>query len=60
MVTFARTRTKSLISWLWPDKEKTINDKIVELNKSQKLIEDITDQNKCFLEASKNGGVWFS
>ena len=41
-------------------KAKTLNNQIVELDKSKNLIEDIAEQNKCFLEASKNGGMWFS
>ena len=60
MVSFARARTRSLISRLWPVTEKPINNKAIELNKSKKLIKDIAEQNKCFLEASKNGGMWFS
>ena len=60
MVSFARARTRSLLSRLWPVTEKTLNNQTVESHKSKKLIEDIAEQNKCFLEASKNGGMWFS
>ena len=60
MVAFARARTKSLLSKLWPVKEKPIINKKVDLKKAKKLIEDIKEQNKCFFEASKNGGMWFS
>ena len=60
MVSFARARTRSLLSRLWPVTGNLINNKAIELNKSKKLIEDIAEQNKCFLEASKNGGMWFS
>ena len=60
MVSFARARTRSLLSRLWPVKEKTLNNQTVESHKSKKLIEDIAEQNKCFLETSKNGGMWFS
>ena len=60
MVSFARARTRSLLSRLWPVTEKPINNKAIELNKSKKLIKDIAEQNKCFLEASKYGGMWFS
>ena len=59
MVSFARARTRSLLSKLWPVTEKTLNNHSVELRESNKLI-DIEKQNKCFLEASKNGGMWFS
>jgi hypothetical protein len=60
MVSFARARTRSLLSRLWPLIEKPINNKAIESNKSKKVIKDIAEQNKCFLEASKNGGMWFS
>ena len=60
MVSFARARTRSLLSRLWPMTAKPVNNQTVELHKSKKLIEDIEAQNKCFLEASKNGGMWFS
>ena len=60
MVSFARARTRSLLSRLWPMTEKPLNNQTVELEKSKKLIGDIQEQNKCFLEASKNGGMWFS
>jgi len=60
MVSFARARTRSLLSRLWPVTEKTLKNQSVDLHKSKKLIEDIAEQNKCFLEASKNGGMWFS
>ena len=60
MVSFARARTRSLLSRLWPVTEKKLNNQTVESNKTKKPIEDIAEQNKCFLEASKNGGMWFS
>ena len=60
MVSFARARTRSLLSRLWPVAGNPINNKAIESNKSKKLIKDIAEQNKCFLEASKNGGMWFS
>ena len=60
MVSFARARTRSLLSRLWPVTEKKLNNQIIESHKAKKLIEDIAEQNKCFLEASKNGGMWFS
>ena len=60
MVSFARARTRSLLSRLWPMKAKPLNNQTVELHKSRNLIEDIEEQNKFFLEASKNGGMWFS
>ena len=60
MVSFARARTRSLLSKLWPVTGKPLNNHSVELRESNKLIDDIEKQNKCFLEASKNGGMWFS
>ena len=60
MVSFARARTRSLLSKLWPVTGKARNNQAAEMNKSKKLIEHIVEQNKCFLEASKNGGMWFS
>ena len=60
MVSFASATTRSLLSRLWPVTEKNLNNQTVEEHKSKKLIEDIAEQNKCFLEASKNGGMWFS
>ena len=61
MVSFARARTRSLLSRLWPMTAKPLNNyETVKLHKSENLIEDIEEQNKCFLEASKNGGIWFS
>ena len=60
MVSFARAKTRSLISRLWPVKVHPINNETIELGKPKELIEDISEQNKCFLEASKNGGIWFS
>ena len=60
MVSFARARTRSLLSRLWPMTTKPLNNQTVKLHKSKNLIENIEDQNKCFLEASKNGGMWLS
>ena len=60
MVSFARARTRSLLSRLWPVTEKNLKNQTVESLKSKKQIKDIAQQNKCFLEASKNGGIWFS
>ena len=39
---------------------KHLNNQKVELQASDNLIEAIEEQNKCFLEAIKNGGMWFS
>ena len=60
MVSFARARTRSWLSKLWPVTAKPINYLTDEFNKSKELIEKQQEQNTCFLEASKNGGMWFS
>ncbi len=60
MVSFARARTRSLLSRLWSITAKPQKSQTVELLKSENLIENIEKQNKSFLEASKNGGMWFS
>tara|TARA_Y100001968_G_scaffold236956_1_gene220275 strand:+ start:1647 stop:1829 length:183 start_codon:yes stop_codon:yes gene_type:complete len=60
MVSFARARTRSLLSKLWPLEEKPLNNQKVDSSKSKKQQEDILEQNKCFLESIKNGGMWFS
>tara|TARA_B100000965_G_scaffold125261_2_gene103965 strand:- start:14849 stop:15031 length:183 start_codon:yes stop_codon:yes gene_type:complete len=60
MVSFARARTKSLLSRLWPATIQPVKNKTVAFEKSKELIEKQHEQNKCFLEASKNGGMWFS
>ncbi len=60
MVSFARAKTKSLLARLWPVKAKPLSNQTAELQKSRNSIEDIMKQNKCFLEISKNGGMWFS
>tara|TARA_B100001250_G_C19212859_1_gene534382 strand:- start:24 stop:206 length:183 start_codon:yes stop_codon:yes gene_type:complete len=60
MVSFARARTRTLLSWLWPVTVQPIKDKTVELHKSKELIQKQLHQNKCFFEASNNGGMWFS
>ena len=60
MVSFAKARTRSWLSILWPLTVQPIKNEIVEFDKYKELIENIAEQNKCFLEASKNGGMWFS
>ena len=60
MVSFARARTRSWLSRLWPVTAQSINFKRAEVADSSKLIEKQKEQNNYFLEASKNGGMWFS
>tara|TARA_Y100001968_G_C18828338_1_gene467857 strand:+ start:82 stop:264 length:183 start_codon:yes stop_codon:yes gene_type:complete len=60
MVSFARARTRSLLSKIWPVAQKPLNNQTAESSNSKKRLEDVVSQNKRFLEASKNGGMWFS
>ena len=60
MVSFARARTKSLLSRLWPMKVLLLTNNVTELEKSKELILKQNEQDKRFIEASKNGGIWFS
>ena len=60
MVSFARARTRSLLSRIWPVKVQSIKNEIIALEESQDFIDKQRKQNECFLEASKNGGMWFS
>ena len=41
-------------------KVKSINFDKVDLDDSRELLDKQQKQNNCFLEASKNGGMWFS
>ena len=60
MVSFARARTRSWISRLWPVTVQPTKHETVAMDRSKELIEKQQKQNKCFLEASKNRGMWFS
>ena len=60
MVSFARARTRSWLSRLWPMTVQPIKNETVNPGNSKDLIEKQQEQNKFFLEASKNGGMWFS
>tara|TARA_Y100001968_G_C19014554_1_gene552183 strand:- start:1 stop:183 length:183 start_codon:yes stop_codon:yes gene_type:complete len=60
MVSFARARTRSWLSKLWPVIVQSNNDETGVMDMPEKLIENQKEQNKCFLDASKNGGIWFS
>ena len=60
MVSFARARTKSWLTRLWPLPVQPINTETTEFNNSKELIKRQQQQKKCFLETSKNGGMWFS
>ncbi len=60
MVSFARARTKSWLARLWPVTVQPIKNETVSMDMSNDLVEKQQEQNKSFLEASKNGGMWFS
>ena len=60
MVSFARARAKSWLARLWPVTVKSNKNEIAEMDMSKELIEKQQEQNKCFLEASENGGMWFT
>ena len=60
MVSFARARTKSLLSRLWPMKVPLLTNNVIEWEKSKELTIEQNEQDKRFIEASKDGGIWFS
>ena len=61
MVAFARARTRSWLTRLWPVTVQPIDNETLAMDSmSKKLIEKQHAQNRSFLEASKNGGMWFS
>ena len=60
MVSFARARTKSWLSRLWPVTVQPTKNETVTMDMYIELIENQQEQNNCFLEASKNGVMWFS
>ena len=61
MIAYARARTKSWISILWPDETvQPIKSDASHLVKSKELAEKHEEQRKNFIEGSKNGGMWFS
>ena len=60
MVSFARSRTKSWLSKLWPVTDQPHNPEKVVRKMSKDVIENQNEQNKSFFAAIKNGGMWFS
>tara|TARA_Y100001968_G_scaffold226679_1_gene209448 strand:+ start:558 stop:740 length:183 start_codon:yes stop_codon:yes gene_type:complete len=60
MVSFARARAKSWLARLWPTTVKANKNETGAMDMHKDLIENQNEQNKCFFEASKNGGMWFS
>ena len=60
MVAFARARTRSWLSKILPVTVQPIKNETVAIDISKDLIENQKKQNNFFLQASKNGGIWFS
>ncbi len=66
MVSFARARTKSWISRLWPMPMPmpmsfhSFRSNTIQQDEENELIEKQSRHNKRFLELSENGGMWFS
>ena len=60
MVSFARVKTRSWLLKLWPVTFHPTKNEKADLGKSKELIEKQLEQNRCFLEANKNGGMWWS
>tara|TARA_B100000579_G_C22663304_1_gene772011 strand:+ start:498 stop:680 length:183 start_codon:yes stop_codon:yes gene_type:complete len=60
MVSFARLQTRSWLARLVPSKVQDVKNDKDQLGTINELHENIAAQNKCFLEVSKNGGMWFS
>ena len=60
MVSFARARTRSWLSRLRPIAAQTKKNELDPSYKSKEIIKNQLEQNKCFLEAIKHGGMWFS
>ncbi len=60
MVSFARARTKSWLTRLWPSSVHSFQSKTIQLDESSELLENQSRHNKRFLELIKNGGMWSS
>ena len=60
MVSFARARTKSWLSRLWPMSVQSFKSKAIQLDEANDLIDKQSRQNKRLLALSENGGIWFS
>ena len=60
MVSFARARTRSWISKFWPLTAEKINKETFELDRSKESMNKQQSEKRIFLEAIRNGGIWFS
>jgi len=57
MTAFARSITRSWVSRLWPSREQSLSTVTCAIEKDEEILEK---QNKNFLNAIQNGGIWFS
>ena len=60
MVAYAKARTMSWLSMLWPEIAQPIKPESVEMLNSKDILKKCHLQKKNFLEATKDGGIWFS
>ena len=60
MAAFALVWSKSLISRFWATSNEDIPSDSFQADKAKVQEEKHWEQNKRFLNASKNGGIWFS
>ena len=60
MVSFARARTRAWLTKIWPLTDQFIKNDTTQLDNSKEPNEKQLEQNKFFLDASRNGGIWFS
>ena len=60
MVSFARARTRSWLSKLFPVSSQSIKAEKIAMDIPKELFEEQQEQNKCFLDTTMNGGFWFS
>ena len=60
MAAYARARTRSWLSKIWLGVAKDTPDESSPVQQLTQIEEKHNEQKKRFIEASKNGGVWFS
>ncbi len=60
MIAFARAIAKSWVARLTPQEDQYGNIEVIASRKSRNLISKQIEQNKRFIEVTKNGGMWFS
>ena len=61
MSTFARAITRSWVSRLWTTSPELTNKDNLEIEtQANQVNTKLVEQNRRFLDASKDGGIWFS